>query len=356
MRCSSSVKPFVLLLCACLLWVFLGCPLTGEEWKSAPQNVRQWMYQLPGRLAPMWRNWLLKGNAAAQAAPVDTLRVWNTRAGKAVEMPVEEYVVGVVAAEMPAVYHEEALKCQAIAARTRVAYAQKALGGQGCVSHPGCDVCTEPSCCQGWKSEPERRADWQGEASVYEKRIRAAVFSTAGEILTWEGLPIEMLYHACSGGQTEDASAVFAGGQPYLVSVESPGEQGYQGFESETTMSCAEAAALLCQAFPGCGVAAETLAEQLRLQETTSSGRIEKLLVGSTLVSGVQFRHALGLRSTLCTWSAENGMITFHTRGYGHGVGMSQAGAQAMAASGERYASILAHYYPGTVLLSLPAE
>ena len=169
-------------------------------------------------------------------------------------------------------------------------------------------------------------------------------------LLTSGGLPIEVLYHACSGGKTEDAAAVFASAKPYLVSVDSPGEEGYAGFRADTSFSCEEAADLLLRAFPGCGVTADTLPSAIRLQSTTASGRVATLLVGSQTVRGADFRKALSLRSTYFTWEADGDRIVFHTVGYGHGVGLSQAGAQAMAAGGADFAEILAHYYPGTQL------
>ncbi len=166
-------------------------------------------------------------------------------------------------------------------------------------------------------------------------------------------MPIEIVYHACSGGRTEDSAAVFSTGKPYLVSVESPGEEGYVGYTAETTFSCAEVAALLLKAFPTCGVSADTLPSALRLQTSTASGRVSTLLVGDQTVSGTAFRHALGLRSTCFTWEISGDQITFRTVGYGHGVGLSQAGAQAMAAGGASFSDILAHYYPGTQLASV---
>mgnify|MGYP002590450703 CR=1 FL=1 len=181
-------------------------------------------------------------------------------------------------------------------------------------------------------------------------RIDRAVRATDGLLLTSGGLPIEVLYHACSGGKTEDAAAVFASAKPYLVSVDSPGEEGYAGFRADTSFSCEEAADLLLRAFPGCGVTADTLPCAIRLQSTTASGRVATLLVGSQTVRGADFRKVLSLRSTYFTWEADGDRIVFHTVGYGHGVGLSQAGAQAMAADGADFAEILAHYYPGTQL------
>ncbi len=358
MRYGKSLKPYALLLAVCLMWSMAGCPITADEWASIPQRAAQWTAQLPLRMQSVWRNWLLKGSSIPRRTAWEgelPLRVWLDDEAHAVTMPLEDYVLGVTAAEMPASYAEEALKSQAVAARTRAVYACLALGGDGCKTHAGCDLCTSASCCQAWKSEAQRRQSWGEEAAVYEARLQSAVAATSGELLTWEGMPAEILYHACSGGRTEDAAAVFAGGQPYLVSVDSPGEESYSGYESEQSMPRKEAANLLNQAFPGCGVQAEELAEQLRVLEATFSGRIQTLLVGSKTVSGTAFRKALNLRSTICEWRTEGEQIIFRTRGYGHGVGMSQAGAQAMAASGQDYRAILAHYYPGTSLSGMNA-
>ena len=273
------------------------------------------------------------------AAPTDsaldsglTLRVYFADAEEIRLLPLEDYVFGALAAEMPANYAPEALKCQAIAARTRAVAQSRAFGGNGCVRHPDCDICTDSA------------------YAVLRARIDRAVRATDGLLLTSGGLPIEVLYHACSGGKTEDAAAVFASAKPYLVSVDSPGEEGYAGFRADTSFSCEEAADLLLRAFPGCGVTADTLPSAIRLQSTTASGRVATLLVGSQTVRGADFRKALSLRSTYFTWEADGDRIVFHTVGYGHGVGLSQAGAQAMAADGADFAEILAHYYPGTQL------
>ena len=290
------------------------------------------------------------------AAPTDstldsglTLRVYFADAEE-IRLPLEDYVFGALAAEMPANYAPEALKCQAIAARTRAVAQSRAFGGNGCVRHPDCDICTDSACCQAYQTDAQLHARWGSEYVVLRARIDRAVRATDGLLLTSGGLPIEVLYHACSGGKTEDAAAVFASAKPYLVSVDSPGEEGYAGFRADASFSCEEAADLLLRAFPGCSVTADTLPSAIRLQSTTASGRVATLLVGSQTVRGTDFRKALSLRSTCFTWEADGDRIVFHTVGYGHGVGLSQAGAQAMAADGADFTEILAHYYPGTQL------
>lgn len=357
---SPSLRFCAALLALSIAWFLCGAPLLPGEWQEVPARLMRTLRQLPGRTTIVWRNWLSGGmgipSALAETRTVDLpLRIWDAEAQAAFTLPLEAYIEGVVAAEMPAGNHPEALKCQAVAARTRAAYACRELGGNGCASHPGCDLCTASACCQGYLSPQARTARWGSEAAMLAQRVTSAVRATAGQLLTYNGLPIEMLYHACSGGRTEDAAEVFAASRPYLVSVASPGEEDCTGFAADTRFSRKEAAAMLCAAFPGCSVTADGLPGQLKLLSSTASGRISTVLVGNEAVSGRDFRQALGLRSTLCTWDADDEAITFHTLGYGHGVGMSQAGAQAMASGGRRYAEILAHYYPGTSLALLPA-
>lgn len=292
------------------------------------------------------------------AAPTDstldsglTLRVYFADAEEIRLLPLEDYVFGALAAEMPANYAPEALKCQAIAARTRAVAQSRAFGGNGCVRHPDCDICTDSACCQAYQTDAQLQARWGSEYVVLRARIdRAGPAQQTACAHQPAACPIEVLYHACSGGKTEDAAAVFASAKPYLVSVDSPGEEGYAGFRADTSFTCEEAADLLLRAFPGCSVTADTLPSAIRLQSTTASGRVATLLVGSQTVRGADFRKALSLRSTYFTWEADGGSIVFHTVGYGHGVGLSQAGAQAMAADGADFAEILAHYYPGTQL------
>lgn len=347
-----------LLALACL-WLLLGAPVSPGDWQALPSQAGMALRQIPVRMPVMFRQWLLlsgglipSARAEAQQLP---LRVWNTQTGRSMTLLMEDYLPGVVAAEMPAQYHPSALACQAVAARTRAAWSARSMGGSGCQSHAGYDLCTDSACCQGYADEQALRSRWGSAYGENMQRIMNAVSATAGQILTWEGLPCQMLYHASSGGQTEDAAVVFAQSVPYLVSVASPGEEHYTGFECTQTFSHTEAAGLLNAAFPECLITAEGLPGQIKRLSSTASGRVSTMLVGQAEVSGRAFRQALGLRSTLFTWDADEKTITFRTRGYGHGVGMSQTGAQAMASQGQSFQRILAHYYPGTTLALLPA-
>lgn len=352
-RHPLSVRLCALILCLAVFWSAAGAPLTRTEWRSVPDRFGLMLRQIPARMRNILTRWLPEASAETRVVNL-TLSVWDPELQAARAILLEDYVAGVVAAEMPAGYHPEALACQAVAARTFAIRQCRELGGSGCKRHPGCDVCMDSACCQGYLTPAAQRDKWPGEYSPMAARVESAVRVTAGQILTYDGLPIEALYHASSGGMTEDAAEVFSASRPYLVSVDSPGEEGYAGYVTQATFSLSEAAALLTEAFPGCGVTAADLPHQLELRASTASGRVNTVAVGSALASGTELRQALRLRSTLFTWDFGEDSVTFQIRGYGHGVGMSQAGAQAMAAAGEAYADILAHYYPGTHLSLLP--
>lgn len=358
MRTAFSVRAAALLLLAALLWAGLGAPLTGSEWADVPARAERALLRVPAQGLRVWRCWLAFPAASVRVGTPDlngglALKVWDDARHAAAYLPLEDYVLGAVAAEMPVSYDPEALKCQAVAARTRALWSCVALGGSGCARHPDCDLCTDSACCQGYAAPEVRRLRWGDAYAVYAARLDRAVSDTAGELLTYDGLPIEMLYHACSGGMTEDAEAVFAHALPYLRSVPSPGEESSSGYASEAVFTRREAADRLLAAFPDCGVTADSLPGALERVSSTASGRVRSARVGSVTVTGPQLRRALGLQSAWFTWDADDDALTFHVRGYGHGVGMSQAGAQAMAASGSDYRAILAHYYPGAALTVL---
>lgn len=276
---------------------------------------------------------LVTVTAPAETAPSSLTMHLCRGDGSLEERELEEYLVGVVLAEMPASFEIEALKAQAVAART---YTRKAdeTGGK----HGDGSVCTQASCCQAYYS-PEEYLKTGGKEENLEK-IRRAVQKTAGECLYYEDVLIEATYFSCSGGRTEDAVAVWGTEYPYLRSVESPGE--------EVTAS------------DSVTFDPNDFAERLSLEETsdpaewfgettyTAGGGVERMEICGKSYSGTELRSLLGLRSTVFTVAVSENTITITTRGYGHRVGMSQYGADAMAVQGCTYRDILAHYYLGT--------
>lgn len=264
----------------------------------------------------------------------------ETKTEKAVwsDAPLEEYLVGVVAAEMPALFEEEALKAQAVAARTYAVYQMESQGitVDDLMENGG----------QSYQSLAERQENWGESFSTYESRIRTAVEETAGEILVYEEEPILAVFHAISSGETESAENLWGGQDlPYLQSVASPQDETSLEYTYQHTFSLEEAAALLQQADPQLVLASGSLKEQMQVLSRSDAGYIQSIQIGNRTYTGQQIRTALGLRSTDFTVEENGDEITFTTYGYGHGAGMSQYGANALALEGYSYDDILHYYY-----------
>ena len=252
-----------------------------------------------------------------------------------IPMTMAEYLPRAVAAEMPASYGQEALKAQAVAARSYV------LSGK---RHADADVCTDHGCCLAYHSEDELRALWGEDYDGNMALVRAAVTATDGQVLTYQGEIIEAAFHASSAGRTESSAAVWSA-LPYLVSVPSPEtEENVPGLLSSAVFTPEELSARL-------GLSVDEPPDTwLSGTEADEAGRVRYLRIGSQTLSGGFVRQALGLRSTDFTASFDGESFVFTAAGYGHGVGMSQEGARLLASDGWSYDEILAHYYPGTEL------
>lgn len=261
----------------------------------------------------------------------ETIQVWTGAA--CVEMELTDYLTGVLISEMPASFHAEAKKAQAVVART---YALRRNGGTD--KHPGA-VCTQSSCCQGYL-DPTAFSNTEAVALA-----RLAVENTDGLVLTYGGELIDATYFSCSGGMTEDAVAVWGSDVPYLQSVESPGEEIASHYTDTVHFTKAELEKAL-----GVTLGSNT-GSWIGTTIHTEGGGVASIVIGGKQLRGTEIRSALGLRSTAFSAKAADGGITFTTKGYGHRVGMSQYGAQAMAEKGSTYAEILGHYYQGTAII-----
>lgn len=258
---------------------------------------------------------------------------------------LEEYLIGVVAAEMPAEFDAEALKAQAVAART---FAAKRLS-QVPLPDPGYDVDTTVK-TQAWLANKQLRSKW-GYVSYwrYRTRIAKAVESTRGQVLTANGEYIDAFFHSSSGRKaTERSDEVFSEGRSYLQNVSS-GEENPERFVKKYTFSIQE----LAQKLNLSQEAAAKAGPDLKVISRTSAGRVRTLALFGHPYPAVQLRTLLGLASTDIEWSLAPGQVSFTTYGNGHAVGMSQYGANDLARKGWKYQEILGHFYPGTNILTL---
>lgn len=247
-------------------------------------------------------------------------------------MELEEYLVGVVAGEMPASFELEALKAQAVAART---YTLWRVENRPCERHD-CDICTDSRCCQAYCSEADMRQKWSSaNFGAYMEKLRLAVDQTRGETLLYGGEYIEALFHSSAGGQTEDSEHVYAAARPYLRSVQSP-DGGEDAARETLAFTAREFASAVNKEFPEAELSGKLskLKKQVEVRSRFDSGRVEALRLGGATLTGREFRSLLELKSANFTIAFTTDGIQVSTVGYGHGVGMSQRGANALARDG----------------------
>jgi stage II sporulation protein D len=266
--------------------------------------------------------------------------------GQTYRLALEEYLVGVVAAEMPAEFALEALKAQAVAARTLAIRRLKCLGGRGALGHAKADLSDDPNECQAWVSQKKLRAQWQGwNYYRYNRKIRRAVADTAGIILVYHGQPIDAVYHSTCGAGTVAADEVWPYRVPYLKRVGCGFDHHAPRYQSRRFYSWREMAAAL--RLPLSAV------KKIRLRQQTASGRVGVISFGKYRLTGSEFRTRLGLNSNNIRWSVAAQGVRLQVTGYGHGVGMCQYGADGMAQQGFNYQTILTHYYQGVKLAKI---
>ncbi len=287
-------------------------------------------------------------NPTAPSGGVDaTTNVKLKTDNSVMTLSMYDYLVGVVAAEMPASFYEDALKAQAVAARTYTYY--KMLKGS---NHSDADVCDDCNCCKAYLSYDELREKWGEKYDYYIGIISKAVADTDGLCVTYENEPILAAFHSSSSGYTENSESVWHSPLPYLVSVESP-ESGTSvpNYFSEVIVSFEEFKSTVKRNYPR--AVFDTEQERwISDAEYSDSGRIIKVRIGGVEVTGTELRGLFELRSTAVQWFVESEYIRFEVIGYGHGVGMSQYGANEFARNGADFFDILNYYYRGTSVKS----
>lgn len=279
-----------------------------------------------------------------------TINVLNTETNEVSEVSLDEYLLGVVSAEMPANYHIEALKAQAVVARTYTLYTithNSAKHGIG-------TICTSSSCCQAWLSKEDRISKWPVEEQEQNwSKIEEAVYKTKGQVIEYNGQVIDAFFHSNSGGKTEVPVNVWGGTDfPYLKVVETAGEDAYTQYSSEVQLTKDDFSKKMKEKYSDFQINWED-AECIKITEYTDSGRVRYIKVGNKNLSGVEARSLFGLKSANFECELEGNKVKFSVTGYGHGVGMSQTGADSMAKSGSNYEEIIKHFYSGIEIVNM---
>lgn len=275
-----------------------------------------------------------------------TINVYKVNKDKIEEMDIEEYLYGVLSSEMPSTFDEEALKAQAIAARTYVIYKMENNITSG---HKNADICTNSAHCQAYTSYEDLKEikgeDWINSDYV---KVKKAVDDTKGQIITYEDKTILPLYFSTCSGKTENSEDVFSTQYPYLVSVDSPYDKSSPKYSTTYSIKKSKFIKYIKNAYPKLSVSLNKLDEEVNVINRTEGGSVKTVQVGNIKISGTDLRKILNLNSSNFTINYNNDEINFNVKGYGHGVGMSQWGAEGMAKEGYKYYDILFHYFQGT--------
>jgi stage II sporulation protein D len=273
----------------------------------------------------------------------DSITVFLSNQNKNITMSEFEYVCGSVAAEMPLAYHEEALKAQAVACYTNCLRLKNSNNKE---ESNGADISDDISVHQGYITEDERKEKWGDDFNKYESKLRSIVTDVLGEYITYDEKICVAAFSAICTGTTETAENVWGSKTPYLVSVKSEGDKLSPTYSSTVTFSKSQFISIM----KDLGVSIDSkadLTEIIGKQKATKAGTVLTIKINSKEITGSNMRQAFSLRSPAFKITATENEVTFNVSGYGHGVGMSQYGADYMARQGSTYDEILKHYYKG---------
>lgn len=274
-----------------------------------------------------------------------SINVYMCDTDRIVSMKLEDYILGVVAGEMPLSFHPEALKAQALAARTYTMLRMKRFGGKGCSKYPGAEICTDPTHCQAYKNPASIKQDLD--------KLKEAVYGTAGEVIVYDNKLIDAVFHSTSGGKTENSEEIWSNRVPYLRSVVSRYEEHSPKYIARQEISVDNFIQCMKKLDPGIVISKKNIKNGIKILERSEGGRITRLQVGDKVFSGTDVRNALGLNSANFSFTLEGNTILFTVVGNGHGIGMSQYGADGMAKNGASYRDIVLHYYQGVDIVSM---
>lgn len=289
---------------------------------------------------------IIKKSTEVELSKDKKVKLYRKSENKVYELNLEDYITSVVSGEVPANFDEEALKAQAVAARTY--YVNKINNPCKDAEKNGAEIC-DTTHCQVYIDKESRMESWsKKEATDNWEKIKKAVDDTKGQILVYDGKVLEYpQFFAVSSGKTEDAKDVFSSDIPYLKSEESKGEEIAPKYKSSVEINKKEFINKVNNQYPNAKITEKNISSAIKVKSYTESGSVKELQLGDEVIKGKDFRTLFNLNSTNFKWDINNNAIKINCTGYGHGVGMSQWGANVMAKEGKKYDEILKHYYNG---------
>lgn len=318
-----------------LLSLLFVVPLAAFGWETPSASP------IPTGALPLDRTVVTPAPSADGARMVDV----KLSDGTVTTLSMADYLWRVVAAEMPASFEPDALAAQSVAARTYALY----KSSRRPASHPDADLCTDITCCQAFLTPEDAKANWGVNADAYAAKITAAVAETDGVVATYNESPIQAVFFSSAAGRTVDAVEVWGSSVPYLVGVDSPEGAEVPNYHSSLSLTPEEFKTKFTAQYPAADLSGAP-SGWFQNRVSNSAGGVETVDVGGVAVTGSALRTLLGLRSSSFTVAATDQAIAFAVTGYGHGVGLSQYGANAMAKEGKGWREILQWYYTGVTL------
>ncbi len=281
------------------------------------------------------------GISFSQKINEKTINVWDAGNKSVLNLSVNDYLVGVVAAEMPVEFESEALKAQAVAARTYL------INKVQCENSESCNICTDPAHCQAYKSPKELKMQWGKDYYKNYKKIFRAVLDTNNKIIVYDNQPISAVFHSTSSGKTENSEDVWSKPLPYLKSVESSYDINSPKYYSQAVFTLDEFKKTLYKS--GDINFDDKIIGKITY---TSGGSVENIEIGDKTFKGTEMRNLFALNSANFSIDIRSNEVCFNVKGYGHGVGLSQYGANFMAQAGNSYIKILKKYYTGVDIVN----
>lgn len=323
-------------LCVVVAIIMLLTPMAAITFEKEPAEKETEMQSVPEETVK---------TDISETEKEDTISVFMTADNETEIMDMRDYVIGAVSAEVPASYDEEAIKAQALAAVTFAEY-RKQNGGDEKIG--GADISDDSSIHQGYMTKEEMQEKWGDAFDTYYEKVADSVDEVLDKIIMYDGEPIMAAYHAISSGKTESAKNMWGEDIRYLRTVDSGWDKDSARYSSEVICSARELKDLLGNIEHTDFSSDE--ADWIKIKSTSDAGTVLEVEVCGAEMTGMELRNLLSLRSPVFEVEYEDGDFVFTVSGYGHGVGMSQNGANCMAQDGFTYEEIIAHYYPGTVI------
>ena len=286
----------------------------------------------------------------ASSKNLETFKLLDKSSGNVLTVSIKDLTCGAVASELSPNFETETLKAQAVAAFTYFNFERQKQKENPSESLKGADFAVNTQSWQYYVTKQQMQDRWKDKFEEYYNKLSSAVDTVLNQILIFEDQPILALYHSTSSGKTEAIKDVFGGDLPYLQAVASPGDYLAPGYQTKKELSLSEFSNIIKNNWPQSNLGNDPK-EYIKEISRSNSGIVKNLKIGSTDVSGNEMRNIFQLRSADFDISYDNANVYFTVRGYGHGVGMSQYGAEHMAKQGANYKQILSWYYPGSTLV-----